>query len=57
MVSHEEFWARKIDTAEDRAEVLRESIQAVKLLEEEIQKGVSIDTEWFCIVRRKSLSG
>lgn len=53
LMSFEEFWTGKVESAENRPEVLREAAHAVQALKEEIKRGVSIDTEWFCIVRKK----
>ena len=57
LMSFEEFWARKVESAENRAEVLRESAHAVQALNEEIKRGVSMDTEWFCVVQKKLSDG
>ena len=56
-MTFEEFWARKAESAEDRQEVLREGARAVQALNEEIKQGVSMDTEWFCVVQKKLLDG
>ena len=57
LMSFEEFWARKVESAENRAEVLREGEHAVQALNEEIKRGVSIDPEWFCVVQKKPSDG
>lgn len=57
LMSFEEFWARKVESSENRAEVLRDGAHAVQTLNEEIKQGVSIDTEWFCVVQKKSSDG
>ncbi len=52
-MGYEEFWARKMKSAEQRMAILQESNETMKKLKEEMKEGVYINNEWLCIVAKK----
>ena len=53
LMGYEEFWAKRAETQDHGAEAKDEGSVALRELAIEMNRGVSLDTEYFCFVARK----
>ncbi len=52
-MGYEELWNRQSEAKGNSADVLREGLEAVERLNNELKAGASLDCEYFCWVARK----
>lgn len=53
LMGYEELWNRQSEAKGNSADVLREGLEAVERLNNELKAGASLDCEYFCWVARK----